>query len=804
MSPAAILWARTILRGTWRSTFFLTLFAGLVGASVLTAWEYSRRADTVIERQLRLHPLPDATLQSCPPGVDPSVDPTECFAPKNNLIAYMGLRQSPHVTAARVFASATTSVTGRIGGTRTTTVGTLLDAYGDLRAGYFIAGRVPDPDDPAQASASETAAAALGVHTGDEVQVDSCAPDDAGQLQCGDHTVVRITGITRSESDIVPPIVHPKGVALTLPDYGIMLSRAWYDAHAQASSGYVTTNFLLASGATLDDVRADLSVGLPNWAVLLTGYEDSPRFTALRRSTTLQAHSLGLIAIILLLAGLMFLGQAVLRQIRRDLRDRSIMTAMGATTPLSLSVIVIRLVPVVIGGVALAISGALLLSSSGPTGIAERAEVQPGFRFDPVVVLEGSALLLVMLCALVGGTSALALRTPHSMPKRVRAGAGIGGPTIRVGSRRFANGQLVAVGGTALAVAVIGVASVLGASLGRVDAAPARYGAPWDYAIATYDDPQALADGLAAAEADPYLTDLSLVSDTGPFQLPGVPAFWAVSMSTQRGTIVPVIVRGRGPAADDEVALGALTMRAMGLNLGDTLQSLPTQVSEGDDQSVPGTVGPFTVVGEALVASVNPSIGPGSGVIVTEAVRNRINTAVSPYLVVRVNPTVPKRELLDHLITTYGVSVALPGRQDDLRNLDRVASAPWVIAALVGLLAVAAVVHALATTVRRQRREFAVLRSLGFTTRQVLGALAVRSALVSSTAVVVGVPLGVVAGRWAWDLVARGVGVAAGPVVEVWAILAAVGAAIVVLLVAAMTPIMFSARMRLAEALRTE
>lgn len=807
MTPAAVLWARSILRRSWRSTILLTLFAGLLGTAVLTAWEYSRRADTVIARRLERQPLPDSTLQSCPPGVDPAVDPTECLLPANNLVAYEALRRSEHQVGARVFAAATIAVTGAVGGRRTTLAGTLLDSNGALGNGYFIHGRAPDPDDVGEVSVSELTAATLGVRTGDELSLDACASGPDGQVNsCDDHTTVRVSGITRSESDLVPQLDQPDRVELTVPDFGIMVSRAWFTTHAAATSGYVTTNFRLAPGSTVADVRADLDAALPGWTVLLSAYEDSPRFTALRRSTSLLAHSLELIAGIVLLAGLLFVGQTLARQVRRELSDRGIVVAMGAGTRLQFETVAIRFAPVVTGAASFAAIGALVLSGSGPTGIAGRAEVDPGFRFDAVAVIAGSVLYLFVLVAIVGTVTGVVVRNRSTAVRRVRHGlvSTVGMPSVRVGARGFSQGLVVAAAGTIAAIACVVIASTVGASLERVDANPARYGAPWDYAIGIFDDPAGAAAGVEAAKADPFLTDLSLVTDSGPLELPGVPTFSVVSVQPQRGSIAPVIVAGRAPGTDDEIALGPLTMRAMGLRIGDTLPSLPTLVGEGDDQSVAGSVGPFTVVGEALVGAVNPSVGPGNGVIVTEAVRSRIDTAVSPYLVARVDSRVPRRRLLDHLVTAYGTSVSLPGRQDDLRNLDRIASAPWVIAGLVAALAIAAVGHALVTTVRRRRREMAVLRSLGFTSRQVVGALAVRAVLVAATAVSIGVPLGVVAGRWAWRLVTREIGLAAGPVVVVGWIVIAATAAFVVLLVASLGPAISSARMPLVDALRAE
>ncbi|MCU1398568.1 MAG: hypothetical protein JWN62_1677 [Acidimicrobiales bacterium] len=806
-NPAAVLWARSILRRSRLATIFLAVFAGLVGTAVLTSWEYSRRADTVIPRRIAALPLPDSTLQTCPPGVDPEVDPTDCFAPANNLTAFAALKTSPHQVSGRVYASATVAVTGAKGGTRTTDAGTLLDTDGVIGNGYFISGHVPDPEDPGAVSMSERAAEILGVRTGDSLEVDACAPSPTGDDRCDVHTTVRVVGITRSESDLVPQLDRPPGVELTLPAFGIMVSRAWYVAHGAGTSSFVTTNFTLAAGSTLDDVRADLARSLPGWAVLLTAYEDSPRFTALRRSTSLQGYSFELVAVILLLAGLLFVGQTLLRQIRRELSDRAIVVAMGSGRRLPFVVAAIRFSPVVIGATVMSVVGALVLSSSGPTGIAGRAEVQPGFRFDATVVLGGAALLVIALSAMVALATAFTVRDRPRVGRRPRSGAlsaSIGSASLRVGIRGYVRGLVIAVVGITVGVASVVTAAIMVGSLERVEADSARYGAPWDYAVATVGDPASVVEGVAAAKRDPYLTDLALVTASGPFQLTGVPTFWAVSLQPQRGSMAPTIVSGRIPTADDEVAMGPLTMRAMGLHIGATLSDLPTLLGDDSNGSAPGSVGPFTVVGEVLVGAVDPSVGPGNGVIVTEAVRSRIDTAGSPYLVVRTNRSMSQTEVIDHLVKTYGSAVVLPGRQDDLRNLDHVASSPWIVAWLIVALALAAVGHALVTSVRRRRRELAVLRSLGFTSTQVIGSIVCRSMLVAITAVAIGVPIGIVAGRGSWGLLVRDVGLASGPALPGRWIAAAVVGVLVIVPAMSLWPGFRAARTPLVEALRAE
>src|SRR5687768_16563982 len=103
MSEAARLWARSIVRRHWRATVFLAVFAGLAGGAVMAAWDYSRRAHTVIERRETTNRVPDGTFQSCPPGADPAVDFTPCFQLATNITAVDALRTSKHVSASTLY-----------------------------------------------------------------------------------------------------------------------------------------------------------------------------------------------------------------------------------------------------------------------------------------------------------------------------------------------------------------------------------------------------------------------------------------------------------------------------------------------------------------------------------------------------------------------------------------------------------------------------------------------------------------------------------------------------------------------------
>jgi ABC-type antimicrobial peptide transport system permease subunit len=145
-----------------------------------------------------------------------------------------------------------------------------------------------------------------------------------------------------------------------------------------------------------------------------------------------------------------------------------------------------------------------------------------------------------------------------------------------------------------------------------------------------------------------------------------------------------------------------------------------------------------------------------------------------------------------------------PSPPPDVANLSAVRSLPPALAAFLFLLAVAAVGHALATSVRRRRHDLGTVRSLGFLRRQVGQAVVIQSGTLLAIGVVAGTPIGVALGRVVWRVVADGLGVEAAPAVPVVILAALVPAAAVVAVVVATLPARTATRLRTVDALRAE
>jgi ABC-type lipoprotein release transport system permease subunit len=110
----------------------------------------------------------------------------------------------------------------------------------------------------------------------------------------------------------------------------------------------------------------------------------------------------------------------------------------------------------------------------------------------------------------------------------------------------------------------------------------------------------------------------------------------------------------------------------------------------------------------------------------------------------------------------------------------------------------------LLTGVRRRRRDLAVLKTLGLARSQLLRVVAWEASAFAATALAIGVPLGVLAGRWAWTFFARAAGVSGEADVPVTLVLLAIPVTLVLANLIAAGPGWDAARVRPAAALRAE
>jgi putative ABC transport system permease protein len=255
------------------------------------------------------------------------------------------------------------------------------------------------------------------------------------------------------------------------------------------------------------------------------------------------------------------------------------------------------------------------------------------------------------------------------------------------------------------------------------------------------------------------------------------------------------IVDGRPPRSADEIVLGRDALGQIHKRVGDTV-TLATR----------GRHIRMRVVG----VSLQPTAGDLSsrlskGGAVTTAALLRLGVRMPTYqFAVRYRPGADKQAAFTSLVHDFGNVVLLPYPGGEVGDLARVDRLPYVLAGLMVVLAIGALELTLVASVRRHRRDLAVLKSIGFSRHQVTATVAWQATLLAAGALLVGIPAGVVLGRWTWHLVAHGVGSVSPPIVPLAGVFAAAAGTLLIANVLAGAPGWAASRLPPAQVLRAE
>ena len=142
-------------------------------------------------------------------------------------------------------------------------------------------------------------------------------------------------------------------------------------------------------------------------------------------------------------------------------------------------------------------------------------------------------------------------------------------------------------------------------------------------------------------------------------------------------------------------------------------------------------------------------------------------------------------------------------RPNTVNNYAAIDGTPTVLAGVLAVLGLGVLAQFTVASARRRRRDYAVLKVLGLRRAQLRAVALWQASAVTAAALVIGIPLGVAAGRWAWQLFASQAGLSGGavtPLPVLWLIPAALAAAALVALPAARSV----ARIAAATTLRSE
>ena len=187
----------------------------------------------------------------------------------------------------------------------------------------------------------------------------------------------------------------------------------------------------------------------------------------------------------------------------------------------------------------------------------------------------------------------------------------------------------------------------------------------------------------------------------------------------------------------------------------DTLEDVGAAI--GDEVTVDGrqAAGAAGGRGNGVLTDVEgaqPLLGNGA-MLTFDGYRRLAPDARRNYFFARFEPGVDEREAVASLARFDPLTGAEPV---DVTNFGRVHAVPIVIGALLGVTAIATLLHTLISSIRRRRRDLAILKVLGFERKQVRQVVAWQATTIVAIAVLIGVPLGIAAGRWGVDDLRRG------------------------------------------------
>jgi hypothetical protein len=451
--------------------------------------------------------------------------------------------------------------------------------------------------------------------------------------------------------------------------------------------------------------------------------------------------------------------------------------------------------------------------------------------------------------------AALALaNAPHRVASRIRmrsgsgtrivasvARAGLPAPAVvgvrmavEPGEGRSAVPVRSALLGSVLAVALVVTTLTFGSSLQTLVSSPPLYGWNWSYILNPIGSgggnvphvafSMLKHDRYVAAYSGMSYNDIEIDGQAVPFLLGDADA-----------AVAPPILTGHAVTGANQIVLGAASMAQLHKRLGDYVS-----VSYGEPQDAPIYIPPrrlqivgtatFPAIGFASAVSDHTSMGTGALLAnqglpksFLASINNGPDPALSgPNLVaVRLKPDAPpaaaKASLQRIADASNRAFAAAPGgsagngivvqgvqRPAEIVNYKTIGLTPTLLVSALALGAIAALALTLFASVRQRRRDLALLKTMGFVRRQLGAAVAWQATVAALVGVVIGVPLGVIAGRWLWTLFAQQIYAVPYPTVPVSSLLLVVAGTFVLANVVAALPARAAARTPTAIMLRTE
>jgi hypothetical protein len=679
---------------------------------------------------------------------------------------------------------------------------------GEVDKPVVIKGRMFNPRASDEMVIDETATRD-GHDVGDVVPFHAYGSDQTdadGGPATGPNVRMRVVGVVRNLAQFV---FVTDGQGLVSPGF---VARYRDDAVILENANVQLRGGAAGVAALQRDVNHDIAPGTP----ILDEHNVARRVT-----TTLDVERTALLLLggVVLLAGLVLVGQALARSAAEIGDDAPALQALGMTRPQLVSAALRAHVPVAVLGAGTALVTAVVASAWFPVGLARKVDPLRGVQADWVVlgpgvvavvtlVLGGTALIAWLTCRTREGAAARVQIGPVAWVRRAAPVAlGLGTTMAFDGGsgRRRVPVRPALVGAVA---GVLGVVATMTIDHGLSDALrhPERAGVAWDAQVhplrsdltltgvraGLVDRVRGERDVARVAEVDRMVTN---VRDLG------VPTFTVRPPPRSESSIGLVTIDGRSPQMPDEAVIGPATARLLHVGIGDRVV-------------VGRSAARVRIVGTALFPSeVHATfdegiwLAPTTYNAATPAPDANGDIPIEALVVVRFRDGVDPKPATPRLGKALGGGVGAVETVDvppELSNLRNVRRLPTLLAGFLALLAVAALGHVLGTSVRRRRHEFAVLRALGVTRRGVRLILSAQGSAIGLAGILLGIPLGLAVGRVGWHAVADQVPLRYVSPFGVLAVAAVVPVAIAVANLLAIWPGRRASRLQPAEVLRAE
>lgn len=664
----------------------------------------------------------------------------------------------------------------------------------------LLDGRLPDPAAPDEVVVSELAVELLGLRVGDRFQAGTFSPEDCVALGGDDFPGfngprfdLEVVGEVRVLEELQAGDTAANPVLVASPAFGAAQAADACVVGAVAAARYAPED-PPSTEAMVDATRAVA----PEAIDIGAGSVEEEFVAGLQSAVDVALTALLVFTLVAAVAGLLVLTQAAVRQVAAGADVGRALEAIGLTRSEMALASSLPLATAALFGVVVAALGSVALSPLFPIGAARRAEPDPGLAPDPLVLLVGATVLVLVVVA----TAFFAARrglAPARPATRSRLTAAVlrqgAAPTVVVGvgladdRTRSRSAVGAAVFGVGLAIAGVAAVAIISGSLTRTLDRPVDFGWAWSARPdVDSEDPEATVNAIAE---DDRLTAVAALQ-AATLEIEGESA-QGYALEPFKGAIDFAVIDGRPPVGPGEVALGADLLTDV--DVGDMVAATTTE----------GEVAELQVVGRMVLPHLD-SAATTSLLVVPDGLA-LLTADQERSLLLTYRDGVDVERLEADLEADHGLSFptyARPTPPGRLLHLDEIRGLLVVVAGFFALLGIAGLAHALAVSTRRNRGTFATLRSLGFLRRQVMGSVGVCSLAIVGVAALVGVPVGIVLGRLAWRAAVGGLGIIDTPFVPGGAVVLLAATAAVVGVVIAGPLAWRAARGCPAELLRAE